>query len=54
MTRGRSIRTFCLTIDAEARDPMPRLFGQDNYVTLAQVAALPRKLPDLYRRLTVG
>lgn len=52
--RGRGIRTFCLTIDAEARDYMPRLFGRENYVTLAQVAALPRKLPDLYRRLTVG
>lgn len=52
--RGRGIRTFCLTIDAEARDYMPRLFGPDNYVTLADVTALPRKLPDLYRRLTVG
>lgn len=52
--RGRGIRTFCLTIDAEAREYMPRLFGPDNYVTLANVATLPRKLPDLYRRLTVG
>ncbi len=52
--RGRGIRTFCLTIDAEARDYMPRLFGLNNYVTLSEVAALPRKLPDLYRRLTVG
>jgi nitric oxide reductase NorD protein len=52
--RGRSIRTFCLTIDAEAREYMPRLFGPDNYVTLANVATLPRKLPDLYRRLTAG
>ncbi len=52
--RGHGIRTFCLTIDAEARDYMPRLFGPDNYVTLADAATLPRKLPDLYRRLTVG
>ena len=52
--RGRGIRTFCLTIDAEAREYMPRLFGPDNYVTLANVATLPKKLPDLYRRLTVG
>lgn len=52
--RGRGIRTFCLTIDAEAREYMPRLFGRDNYATLANVAMLPRKLPDLYRRLTVG
>jgi nitric oxide reductase NorD protein len=52
--RGRGIRTFCLTIDAEAREYMPRLFGPDNYVTLANAATLPRKLPDLYRRLTVG
>lgn len=51
--RGRGLRTFCLTIDAEAREYMPRLFGSD-YVTLSNVAALPRKLPDLYRRLTVG
>jgi nitric oxide reductase NorD protein len=52
--RGRGVRTFCLTIDAEARDYMPRLFGAGNYVTLARVEALPRTLPDLYRRLTVG
>lgn len=51
--RGHGLRTFCLTIDAEAREYMPRLFGPDNYVTLANVATLPRKLPDLYRRLTV-
>jgi nitric oxide reductase NorD protein len=51
--RSRGIRTFCLTIDAEARDYMPRLFGPDNYAILANVAALPRRLPDLYRRLTV-
>jgi len=52
--RGRGLRTFCLTIDAEARDYMPRLFGSGSYVTLSNVAALPRKLPDLYRKLTVG
>ncbi|HET8629930.1 MAG TPA: hypothetical protein VFL91_21120 [Thermomicrobiales bacterium] len=52
--RGHGVRTFCLTIDAEARDYMPRLFGAGNYVTLARVEALPRTLPDLYRRLTVG
>ena len=52
--RGHGIRTFCLTIDAEAREYMPRLFGPNNYVTLADVTSLPRKLPDLYRRLTVG
>jgi nitric oxide reductase NorD protein len=51
--RGRGLRTFCLTIDGEAREYMPRLFGSD-YVTLSNVATLPRKLPDLYRRLTVG
>jgi nitric oxide reductase NorD protein len=51
--RGRGLRTFCLTIDTEAREYMPRLFGSD-YVTLSNVATLPRKLPDLYRRLTVG
>lgn len=50
--RGHGLRTFCLTIDAEARDYMPRLFGAGNYVTLSRVEALPRTLPDLYRRLT--
>ncbi len=52
--RGRGLRTFCLTIDAEARDYMPRLFGPDNYVTLSNIASLPRVLPELYRRLTIG
>jgi nitric oxide reductase NorD protein len=50
--RLRGIRTFCLTIDSQARDYLPLLFGEGGYTLLDQIERLPLRLPDLYRRLT--
>lgn len=51
--RQRGVATFALTIDAEARDYMPYMFGRGHYVLIEDVRALSTKLADIYRRLTV-
>jgi len=51
--RQRGLATFALTIDAEARDYMPYMFGPYHYVVVEDVPALAVKLAEVYRRLTV-
>lgn len=51
--RQRGLATFALTIDAEARDYMPYMFGPYHYVVIEDVSALAVKLAEVYRRLTV-
>ncbi len=46
------IHPFCLTIDREARDYLPRMYGAVNYTVIEDVARLPLKVADVYRRLT--
>ncbi|HLI50863.1 MAG TPA: hypothetical protein VKU87_03650, partial [Thermomicrobiaceae bacterium] len=52
-SRQKGIATFALTIDAEARDYMPYMFGRGHYVMIEDVSALAVKLAGIYRRLTV-
>jgi nitric oxide reductase NorD protein len=46
------IRAFCITIDREARDYLPHMYGFANWALVADPARLPRKVADIYRRLT--
>lgn len=46
------IRPFCVTIDEQAEDYLPYLFGSRSFVLIRNAAELPRKLPLLYLRLT--
>lgn len=50
--KRKHIRPFCITIDTEARDYMPHMFGEVSYIILDKVEKLPRKLPEVYRKLT--
>ncbi|OGI37646.1 MAG: nitric oxide reductase activation protein [Candidatus Muproteobacteria bacterium RBG_16_62_13] len=50
--RRRGIHSFCITIDREARDYLPHMYGASHYVIIDDVGMLPRKVPDIYRRLT--
>ncbi|MBF0371041.1 MAG: nitric oxide reductase activation protein [Magnetococcales bacterium] len=50
--RQTGIHPFCITIDTEARDYMPHLFGPGHYVVLDDVRSLPLKITDIYRRWT--
>ena len=51
--RQKGVATFALTIDAEARDYMPHMFGRSHYVVVEDAPALATKLADVYRRLTL-
>ncbi|MBF0164636.1 MAG: hypothetical protein HQM01_09100 [Magnetococcales bacterium] len=46
------IHPFCITIDREAGDYLPQLYGPARYVVLDDVRLLPLKITDIYRRLT--
>jgi nitric oxide reductase NorD protein len=47
------IKPFCITIDSEARDYLPHLYGSVNWTLVDQVERLPLKVAEIYRRLTV-
>ena len=46
------IHPFCITLDEEARDYLPHLYGAVNYTVIDEVDKLPFKVADIYRRLT--
>jgi nitric oxide reductase NorD protein len=50
--RRAGIHSFCITIDKDAEDYLPYLYGAANYVVIDDVRQLPVRLTDIYRRLT--
>ena len=44
---------FCITIDTEARDYLPHMYGAVNWALVDDVKKLPIKISDIYRRLTL-
>jgi nitric oxide reductase NorD protein len=50
--RLAGIHPFCITIDEEGPDYLPHMYGTANYTVVADVALLPAKVSDIYRRLT--
>jgi nitric oxide reductase NorD protein len=46
------IHPFCITIDQEARDYLPHMYGAANWVLVDEVRQLPLKVADIYRKLT--
>jgi len=50
--KHEGIHPFCITIDNEARDYLPHMYGAVNYVLVDQVLKLPFKVSDIYRQLT--
>ena len=46
------IKPFCITIDHEARDYLPHMYGAVNWTLVDDVSRLPLKVADIYRRLT--
>jgi len=46
------IHPFCITIDSNAVDYLPHMYGAVNYVLIDDVAKLPLKVSDIYRKLT--
>lgn len=50
--RRAGIHPFCITIDKEARDYLPHMYGAARYVILDDVRQLPMKVSDIYRHIT--
>jgi nitric oxide reductase NorD protein len=50
--KREGIHSFCITIDTEARDYLPHMYGAVNYTVIDEVRKLPLKVSDIYRRLT--
>lgn len=50
--RRAGVHPFCITIDREARDYLPHMYGAARYIILDDVRQLPFKVSDIYRRLT--
>lgn len=46
------IHSYCITIDDQARDYLPHMYGAANYSVIDKVEQLPLKVADIYRRLT--
>ena len=46
------IKPFCITIDHQARDYLPHMYGAVNWTMVDDVSRLPFKVADIYRRLT--
>ena len=50
--RRQGLIPFCITIDKQARDYLPHMFGAHGYTLIRQPEHLPLRLPQLYRQLT--
>jgi len=50
--RRQGLTPFCITIDREAGDYLPYMFGANGYTLIRQPQQLPLRLPQLYRQLT--
>jgi len=50
--RQSGIHPFCVTIDEEARDYLPHMYGPASWVLIDDAGQLPLKAADVYRRLT--
>lgn len=48
----KGLQPFCVTIDEQAEDYLPYLFGKNAYMLIRNATELPAKLPQLYLRLT--
>lgn len=50
--RREGIMPFCLTVDKDGNDYLRAMMDDFSYEVLADITLLPRRLPQLYRRLT--
>lgn len=50
--RRAGVHPYCITIDTEAKDYLPHLYGDAAYTVIDEVSKLPLKVSDIYRRLT--
>jgi len=50
--RYTGVHPFCITIDDEALEYLPRMYGPAGFTVVSQVERLPFRVSDIYRRIT--
>jgi len=50
--KKKGIIPFCITIDVDAKEYLPYLFGKDSFAVIRDAKKLPTLLPQIYMRLT--
>jgi nitric oxide reductase NorD protein len=50
--RKLGLRVFGVTVDENARDYVPHIFGPGGYAIVRDIARLPAALPAIYRQIT--
>lgn len=50
--RQQGLRPFCVTIDSEASEYLPHLFGATGFAVIRKPEDLPKELPLLYAQMT--
>jgi nitric oxide reductase NorD protein len=50
--KRKGINPFCITIDKAEHTYLSRMYGAVNYVFIDDLAKLPVKIPEIYRKLT--
>ena len=51
--RFQGIHTYCITIDEEAMDYLPYMYGKSNFAVINQVNKLPLKVSDIYKNYNI-
>jgi len=51
-THRAGIKSVCITIDCDARDYLPHMYGSARWTLVDDVSRSPLKVADIYRRLT--
>lgn len=50
--KNKGITPFCITIDLDAKEYLPYLFGKNSYAVIRDAQKLPKLLPEIYMNLT--
>ncbi|MCI4406700.1 MAG: VWA domain-containing protein [Sulfuricurvum sp.] len=50
--KQKGITPFCITIDIDAKEYLPYLFGRNSYAVIRDAKKLPKVLPEIYMNLT--
>ena len=50
--KQKGITPFCITIDIDAKEYLPHLFGRNGYAVIRDAKKLPKVLPEIYMNLT--
>ena len=50
--RHLGIHPFCITIDEQARDYLPHMYGESSFKLISDISRLPYRISEVYRGLT--